>query len=108
MEGPADNGRYLTAPFKERAVLMAAPAGPRAVKVARRCMLRRKALADVVEAMIGSFFEAGGALLQPCDMTDLSASMPTANGMLTYHEATLCGTVLLIACADHTEDVVCR
>ena len=55
--------RYLTAPYKDRAVLMAAPAGPRAVKVARRCTLRRKALADVVESLIGSFFEAGGAFV---------------------------------------------
>ncbi len=50
---------YLTAPYKDRAVLTAAPAGPRATKVARRCTLRRKALADVVEALIGSFFESG-------------------------------------------------
>ena len=50
---------YLTAPYKDRAVLTAAPAGPRVTKVARRCTLRRKALADVVEALIGSFFESG-------------------------------------------------
>ena len=60
-------------------MLMAAPAGPRAVKVARRCMLRRKALADVVEALIGSFFESGGMLSTICDMLCLRSPALATN-----------------------------
>ena len=55
-----DLGRYLTAPFKPRNVLARAPLGPPLRKGALYCTLRRKALADCMEALIGSFYVTGG------------------------------------------------
>ena len=51
---------YLTAPYKSRNVLARAPRGPRLRKHAQLCTLRRKALADCMEALIGSFYVTGG------------------------------------------------
>lgn len=51
---------YLTAPYKSRNILAKAPRGPRLRKHAQLCTLRRKALADCMEALIGSFYLTGG------------------------------------------------
>lgn len=53
-------GRYLSAPYKPRYVLARAPGGPALRKGAMYCTLRRKALADCMEALIGIFYVTGG------------------------------------------------